>query len=78
MQASTEEKTGELVEVSVTAVSELCAQLGIEILPTCQRRKDPNQTHAGATLRRLVEDYGEGHATLVIRTVTETEAMRVP
>jgi hypothetical protein len=52
--------------------SELCRDLGIEILPTNIGRDRPQQTHAGRTIETLIENHGAGHTTIVLRTIVES------
>lgn len=50
----------------------ICADVGIEIIPTTQR-PGPGQTTARATLQDILRDHGEGHTIQLLRTFTETE-----
>ncbi|MCK1733929.1 hypothetical protein IVA79_08160 [Bradyrhizobium sp. 138] len=57
-------------------VLEICAELGLEILPTNQRLQ-AGQTKAESVLHSLYEDHGEGHFVLLLRTLLETEGNSV-
>ncbi|UPK28396.1 hypothetical protein [Bradyrhizobium sp. 195] len=57
-------------------VLEICAELGLEIIPTNQRMQ-PGQTKAESVLHSLYEDHGEGHFVLLLRTLLETEGNSV-
>jgi len=54
------------------AAIELCRNLEIEMLPTNVRRSRPLQTHAGRTIKALIESYGAGHATITLRAIVES------
>jgi hypothetical protein len=53
-------------------VPKICADLGVEILPT-NRKPGTGQTTAGGTLHAIYRTYGEGHLTLLLRTLMETD-----
>ncbi|MET3965439.1 hypothetical protein [Bradyrhizobium sp. S3.9.1] len=53
-------------------VPKLCAELGLEILPT-NRLPGPGQTTASSTLHAICRTHGEEHLTLLLRTLLETE-----
>jgi hypothetical protein len=55
----------------MSAVESICADLGIRIIP-CNEALGPMLTKAGQTLRRILEQYGEGHCIIVLRTITES------
>lgn len=50
---------------------ELCAEFDIEIISGTSY-PTPGQTRAVATIDRLIEKYGEGHARIVMSTLAET------
>jgi hypothetical protein len=50
----------------------ICADLGLEILPT-NKAPGPGQTTAGATLHAIYRAHGEGHLVMLLRTLLETE-----
>lgn len=54
---------------------EVCADLGIEIIPTKVRRQTDGapQTTAVATIDKMIHEHGEGHTIFVLRTIAETE-----
>ncbi len=54
------------------AAIELCRVLEIEMLPTNVRRSRPLQTHAGRTIKALIDNYGAGHATITLRAIVES------
>jgi hypothetical protein len=54
----------------------ICADIGVEILPTTATVR-AGQTTAGSTLQNILDDYGEGHVIQLLRTFTETENRRV-
>jgi hypothetical protein len=51
---------------------DLCSVLDIEMLPTNVARNRDRQTHAGRSIEKLIENYGAGHATVVLRTIIES------
>jgi hypothetical protein len=53
-------------------VPRLCAELGLEILPT-NKKPGPGQTTAGATLHGVHRAHGEGHLIMLLRTLLESE-----
>lgn len=53
-------------------VPRICAELGVEILPTT-RKPGPGQTTARAALYELCRSHGEGHLILILRTLMESE-----
>jgi len=53
------------------ALASICSSLGIEVVPTNERR-GPRTTHAVVTMERLLSNYGSGHLVLVLRTIVET------
>lgn len=53
-------------------VPKICADLGVEILPT-NRKPGTGQTTAGGTLHAIYRTYGEGHLTLLLRTLMESD-----
>jgi hypothetical protein len=57
-------------------VLEICAELGLEIIPTKQRSRR-GQTKAESVLHAIYEDHGEGHLVLLLRTLLETEGNAV-
>lgn len=57
---------------TTVSIPRICAELGIEILPTT-RKPGPGQTTAGATLHALCRSHGEGHLILILRTLMESE-----
>jgi hypothetical protein len=50
----------------------ICADVGVEIVPTT-RMPGPGQTTARSTLQRILRDHGEGHLIQLLRTFVETE-----
>lgn len=58
-------------ETSIS-IPRICAQLGLEILPTT-RKPGPGQTTASATLHALYRSHGEGHLILLLRTLMESD-----
>ncbi|NKE74080.1 DUF3102 domain-containing protein [Ochrobactrum sp. MC-1LL] len=54
----------------MTTAHELCAEFDIEIIPGTSYPL-PGQTRAVATINRLIEKYGEGHARIVLSTLAE-------
>jgi hypothetical protein len=54
------------------AAIELCRNLEIEMLPTNVRRSRPLQTHAGRTIKALIDNHGTGHAFIVLRAIVES------
>src|SRR4029078_10597411 len=54
----------------------ICAEIGVEILPTTATVRG-GQTTAGSTLKNILDDHGEGHVIQLLRTFTETENRRV-
>lgn len=54
------------------AARSLCRQIGIKIIPTTAPRR-ASQTHAGATIERLIQSHGAGHVTIVLRSIVESE-----
>lgn len=50
----------------------ICADVGVEILPTTAKVV-PGTTTAVASLQRVLDHYGEGHLIQVLRTLVETE-----
>jgi hypothetical protein len=59
-------------KVNAQALAPLLEALGIVIIPTNQTRR-ANATVAKGTLQRILDQYGERHLTLLLRTVVETE-----
>ncbi len=55
-----------------SAIARLCADLEIEIVPT-NVRGGPRRTKAGNVLRRLLDEHGEGHVVIALRTIIESE-----
>jgi hypothetical protein len=53
-------------------VPKLCAEVGLEILPT-NKAPGPGQTTAGSTLHAIYRSYGEGHLVMLLRTLLESE-----
>jgi hypothetical protein len=53
-------------------VPKICADLGVEILPT-NRKPGTGQTTAGGTLHAIYRTYGEGHLILLLRTLMESD-----
>jgi hypothetical protein len=53
-------------------VPKLCAELGLEILPT-NKNPGPGQTTAGSTLHAIYRSHGEGHLVMLLRTLMETD-----
>jgi hypothetical protein len=53
-------------------VPKICAELGLEIIST-NRKRGTGQTTAGATLHAIYRTYGEGHLTLLLRTLMESD-----
>lgn len=60
---------------TVRSAHEVCADLGIEIIPPSVKRRTDGapQTTAIATLEKMIRKYGEGHTIFVLRTIAETE-----
>lgn len=56
----------------MSSIAKICANLGVEIIPA-NKSIGPGRTTAGATLRTILENRGEGHLTLLLRTLMETE-----
>jgi hypothetical protein len=54
------------------AVTNLCADLGIEIIP-CNQTIRPMKTKAVNVLRRIFERHGQEHLIMVVRTIVESE-----
>jgi hypothetical protein len=54
------------------ALASICSEFGIEVLYRGVRR-GPMQTHAGAIMQRLIDDYGSAHLRLVVMTILETK-----
>ena len=50
----------------------ICADVGVEILPTTAKVV-PGTTTAVASLQRILDHHGEGHLIQVLRTFVETE-----
>jgi hypothetical protein len=57
-------------------LASICADIGVEILPTTATVK-AGQTTAGSTLQSIFDDHGEGHVIQLLRTFVETENRRV-
>ncbi|MCC2612639.1 DUF3102 domain-containing protein [Neorhizobium petrolearium] len=53
-------------------VRAICAEFGIEIIPGNEYPK-PGQTRATASIDRIMQKHGEGHARLVLSTLSETK-----
>jgi hypothetical protein len=53
------------------ALADICRDLEIEIVPTAVRRS-PGQTCAAQTMQRILEEHGEGHLILTLRTILES------
>lgn len=53
-------------------VASLCTELGIEIVPK-HVAPQPGQTRAVATIRRMIDNRGEGHARLVLTLFSECQ-----
>jgi hypothetical protein len=53
----------------------ICADVGVEILPTTATVR-AGQTTARSTLQRILRVHGEGHVIQLLRTFTETENHR--
>jgi hypothetical protein len=53
------------------SVGDICADLDIEIVPTAARR-GASQSCASQTMRRILDEHGEGHLILVLRSIVET------
>jgi len=54
------------------SIPKLCAELGIEIVPT-KATRGPFQTSAAKVMKAIGRQHGEGHLTLVLRVITESE-----
>lgn len=55
----------------MSKIDVLCRKVGVEIIPTKQRRR-AKQTHTRRALRNLVERHGEGHVLFVLRCIVES------
>jgi hypothetical protein len=55
----------------VRKLADVCAAVGVEIVPTSVS-PGPGQTTARSTLQRLLKQHGEGHVILLLRTFVET------
>ena len=53
------------------ALASICADLGISVIPTTKYR-DTMETCAVQTMERILAEYGEGHLTIVLRSIVET------
>ena len=53
----------------------ICADVGVEILPTTATVR-AGQTTARSTLQQILENRGEGHVIQLLRTFIETENHR--
>jgi hypothetical protein len=53
------------------AARSLCRQIGVKIVPT-KAKRGPMQTHAGATIERLIRSHGAGHTIIVLRSIVES------
>lgn len=53
------------------SVNEICGDLEIEIVATAVRR-GPGQSCAVKTMQRILDEFGEGHLIIVLRSVVET------
>lgn len=50
---------------------DICADLDVEIVPTAARR-GAGQSCASQTMKRILDEHGEGHLILVLRSIAET------
>ncbi|MCP3395241.1 hypothetical protein NLM27_41655 [Bradyrhizobium sp. CCGB12] len=67
---------GNKKQVRYPRVLEICAELGLEIIPTKQRLR-AGQTKADSVLHAIYEDHGEGHLVLLLRTLLESDGNSV-
>jgi hypothetical protein len=65
-------KAGKGPVVRSPRVPKICADLGLEILPTT-KKPGPGQTTAGATLHAIYRSHGEGHLVMLLRTLLESD-----
>ena len=65
-------KSGKAATPRSPRVPKICADLGLEILPT-NKTPGPGQTTAGSTLHAIFRSHGEGHLVMLLRTLLETE-----
>lgn len=56
---------------TMSTIEKICADLGIELIP-CNVTVTPMRTKASATLRRMLDQYGEGHVIITLRTIVES------
>ncbi|MDI4231433.1 hypothetical protein OZ411_01220 [Bradyrhizobium sp. Arg237L] len=59
-------------EVMTPRLTQICADLGIQIIPTTKRR-GVGETCAVRTMERILAEYGPAHLTIVLRSIVETE-----
>lgn len=52
-------------------LASICDDLDIRVIPTTKHR-DTMETCALQTLERILAEFGEGHLTLVLRSIVET------
>lgn len=71
-QAPPRRSTPSRARVRYPRVLEICAELGLDIIPTKQRLR-AGQTKAESVLHSIYEHHGEGHLVLLLRTLLETE-----
>lgn len=53
-------------------LASICSDLEISVIST-KRYRHPMETHAAETMQRLLDQHGEGHLALVLRSIAETE-----
>ena len=53
------------------SLESICKNLGITAIPTRQYRR-PRETHAGESLQRVFDRYGEDYLIMTLRTITES------
>ncbi|MEH2565673.1 hypothetical protein [Bradyrhizobium sp. AZCC 2289] len=72
MIEASQAKRGKAPAIRSPRVPKICAELGLEILPT-NKKPGPGQTTAGATLHAIYRGHGEGHLIMLLRTLLESE-----
>jgi hypothetical protein len=55
------------------ALSDICTELGVEIVATAESARKPGQTCAGRILQKVLTDEGENHLRSVLITILQTE-----
>lgn len=53
------------------ALASICSDLEIRVIPTTKHR-DTMETCAVQTMERILAEHGEGHLTIVLRSIVET------